>query len=85
MEAHALELLHLSIWVVIGLGGIGISTFTWGGKQILKRLDSLESLLRSELQAIREDHHSLDKRVIRIEERCEVILQPPTSNHVHKP
>ena len=86
MDAYQRDLLQFAIWLVGILGSLGLATVVWGIKAGLARMDSqdnqleeIRKLLASELKMLREDHHSLDVRVTRIEERCEVVLAMP--NH----
>ena len=79
MTEHALELLHLALWLVVCLGGAGLGLVSWGGKQVLQRLDiqdktmvEIKDLLTSEIAGLREIMHELDVRVVRVEERCAV-------------
>jgi hypothetical protein len=69
MEQHALDLLHLALWIVIAMGGAGITVLGWGGKKVLTRLDSIEQMLTDEVRTLREYMHGLDVRVTKIEER----------------
>jgi uncharacterized protein Yka (UPF0111/DUF47 family) len=46
---------------------------------VRKSIDTVRDLLADELRELREMHHGLDKRVTRIEERCDVMYRTP--NH----
>ena len=87
MEAYQRDLLQFFIWLVGILGTLGLATVIWGIKAGLARMDSqdnqleeIRKLLASELKLLREDHHALDVRVTRIEERCDVVMGIP-NNH----
>ena len=86
MDAYQRDLLTFTIWFIGILGALGLATVTWGIKAGLERMDNqdvaleeIRKLLASELKLLREDHHALDVRVTRIEERCDVVLSMP--NH----
>ena len=82
MEAHALELLNLALWVIGGAGGLiafllllilGIAR--WSGLAVLSRMDSqdetmveIKDLLSSETKLLREALHTHDVRIVRLEE-----------------
>jgi len=86
MEAYQRDLLTFALWFIGILGALGLGTVTWGIKAGLTRMDNqdaqlakIRELLASELKLLREDHHALDVRVTRIEERCDVVMAFP--NH----
>lgn len=82
MEAHALELLNLALWVISGAGALiafllllilGIAK--WSGVQVLQRMDTqdatmneIKELLGSEVMLLREAIHGHDVRIVRLEE-----------------
>ena len=79
MEAHAIELLHAAIWVIAAIGGIGITVITWGGKKVLERLDEqdhtmiqIREILLDTERRMETMVHTLDLRLTRVEERCEI-------------
>ena len=79
MAEHALEILHAALWLIIAMGGVGIALVSWGGRQVLQRLDEqdktmveIKDLLTSEVSVLRELLHDLDLRMVRVEERCTV-------------
>jgi hypothetical protein len=86
VDAYQRDLLQFAIWLVGILGSLGLATVIWGIKAGLARMDNqdtqleeIRKLLQSELTLLREDHHALDVRVTRIEERCDVVMAMP--NH----
>jgi len=77
MESHALELLHLAIWLLIGIGSAMFGLALYFVRQFVKRMDqqddaleAIRGLLASEVQKLREMQHTLDKRVIWLESTC---------------
>ena len=77
MEAHAVELLHLAVWGLGGLGALFLSLLVWSVRLFLNRMDSqdeelknIRELITSELKLLREDHHNLEIRVVKVEANC---------------
>ncbi len=70
MEAHARDLLTLMIWAFSTLGAGAVALAIWGGKKILFRLESIESLLASEAKTLREMLHQHEIRIVKIESHC---------------
>lgn len=95
MQEHSLDLLHSAVWLIGVLGTCGLATFLWAVRLGLRRMDaqdrslfevrqaidSVRMLLADELHELRELHHGLDKRVTRIEERCDMALNRVPNNH----
>ncbi len=64
MEKFIVESLVPAAIVAVGV------VVWWGVRKIIDKIESLEATLSSEVRALREMQHSIDKRVIVIEERC---------------
>ena len=74
MEQHALDLLHLVLWLLLAVGGSTFTLALYFVRQFIIRMDKqdhaledIRDLLASEVGKLREMQHSIDKRVIRLE------------------
>lgn len=83
MQSLAPDLLPIAVWMIVAIGGALLGLLSYGGRLMLGRLDktdaSLEAireLLASEIQKLRELHHDVDKRLIRIETACNYMHSP---------
>ena len=88
MDSYQRDLLQFALWAIGVFGALGLGVVTWGIKAGLRRMDrqddqleEIRKLLASELKLLREDHHALDVRVTRIEERCDVVMAYPGHNN----
>jgi hypothetical protein len=68
MEEHAGDLLHLALWLVVGLGSIGLALLAFFGKQLIEEVHEIRDLLVSETSQLREMQHAQNVRVTALEE-----------------
>jgi hypothetical protein len=79
MDPHqAIE--QFTLWAVLAVGGSLVLVLTWGAKQIIRKLEELSTMLARETHQLRELYHAVDKRVMLIENHCNLIHNGGTHN-----
>jgi len=73
----------LAAWLIVGIGTLLVGIVSYGGRQVLLRLDTqdhaleaIRSLLASEVHKLREMQHAIDLRVTKIEVACAWLHKP---------
>ena len=77
MENVVVAFPGLAAWLIVGIGALLVGIVSYGGRQVLQRLDTqdnaleaIRSLLASEVHKLREMQHAIELRVTRIESAC---------------
>lgn len=77
MEHVVVAFPGLAAWLIVGIGTLLVGIVSYGGQQVLKRLDTqddaleaIRSLLASEVHKLREMQHAIELRVTKIESAC---------------
>jgi hypothetical protein len=72
VDQHTQDVIAGMTWALSTMGGLIVLLAAWGGRKVLDRLDNIERLLASENNSLREMIHTLDKRLLHVEGRCDL-------------